>query len=85
ALAEQHAQSASALRAEIARLRVAPAPAPRFDEDRARLEDEVHALSARLQAIESSRSWRLVQAYTRLLARPVLGAPLRLARRVLGA
>ena len=85
ALAEQHAQSASALRAEIARLRVGPAPAPRFDEDRARLEDEVHALSARLQAIESSRSWRLVQAYTRLLARPVIGAPLRLARRVLGA
>ncbi|MCC7178051.1 MAG: class I SAM-dependent methyltransferase [Acidobacteria bacterium] len=82
-LVEHHAQSACALRAEIAGLRAAPAPALRSDDER--LESEVHALSARLQAIEASRSWRLVQAYTRLLARPVLGAPLRLVRRVLGA
>ena len=49
----------------------------------AALSADVQVLSARLQAIEASRSWRLVRAYARLLQSPVLGAPLRLARRLL--
>ncbi|GEM_PF-2020797 len=77
------ARSEAALRAEVTRLRVAHDPPPRTDDERARLEGEVRALTARLQAIEGSRGWRWVQAYARLLARPVLGAPLRLARAML--
>jgi len=38
----------------------------------------------RLRHIEKSRGWRLVQAYGRLLAHPVVGAPLRVVRRAVG-
>ena len=82
--AERSAHTEAALRAEIDRLRTAHDQATRADADRARLEGAVRTLTTRLQAVEASRGWRLIQAYGRLLEHPVAGWPLRVARRVLG-
>ncbi len=54
---------------------------------RAEREAQVAAMAhdvGRLRQIEASRGWRLIQAYGRLLAHPVAGAPLRVVRRAVG-
>jgi len=82
------ADSEAALRA---RLEVAEAALLKATDSEGALRAEVarrtvdaRALGARLQEIESSHGWRFVQAYARLLARPVAGWPLRQVRRALG-
>jgi hypothetical protein len=78
-LAQEHALRANAAEAALAAERATVARL------RAEWDAQVPILAReaeRLKTIEASRGWRLVQAYGRLLAHPVAGWPLRVARRL---
>jgi len=84
ALGKAQDAAEAARRTEVARaLQVARTEAE-LRAEVARLAVEARTIGARLKVIETSRGWRLVQAYARLLTRPVAGWPLRRLRRMFG-